>query len=102
MSEEKQVLKCLYLVEFIIDNQVNELYVGFCNQNELFENIKMTYSNNKKFIDVINHILKMLYNQQNENNNQGTVQKSNTNLLDIDDGSNNNQQGNTNFFRRYF
>ena len=98
----KMFLKCLYLVEFIIDNQVNELYDGFCNQNELFENIKMTYSNNKKFIDVINHILKMLYNQQNENNNQGTVQKSNTNLLDIDDGSNNNQQGNTNLLEDIF
>ena len=90
----KMFLKCLYLVEFIVDNQVNELYDGFANQQELFENIKMTYSNNKKVIEVVNHILKMLNNQNNEsnvNNNQG-----NTNLLDIDEGNNNNNQGNNN------
>ena len=102
----KMFLKCLYLIEFIIDNQVNELYDGFSNQNDLFENIKITYSNNKKVTEVINHILKMLYNQQNENNNQGNVQKSNANLLDIDDGSNNNvnnnQQGNNNLLEDIF
>ena len=43
----KMFLKCLYLVEFIVDNQVHELYDGFANQQKLFENIKMTYSNNK-------------------------------------------------------
>ena len=101
----KMFLKCLYLVEFIIDNQVNELYDGFSNQNELFENIKITYSNNKKVTDVINHILKMLYNQQNENSNQGNIQKGNANLLDIEDGSNNNvnnNQGNTNLLEDIF
>ena len=101
----KMFLKCLYLVEFIIDNQVNELYDGFSNQNELFENIKITYSNNKKVTEVINHILKMLYNQQNENSNQGNIQKGNANLLDIEDGSNNNvnnNQGNTNLLEDIF
>ena len=101
----KMFLKCLYLIEFIIDNQVNELYDGFSNQNELFENIKITYSNNKKVTDVINHILKMLYNQQNENSNQGNIQKGNANLLDIEDGSNNNvnnNQGNTNLLEDIF
>ena len=101
----KMFLKCLYLVEFIIDNQVNELYDGFSNQNELFKNIKITYSNNKKVTDVINHILKMLYNQQNENSNQGNIQKGNANLLDIEDGSNNNvnnNQGNTNLLEDIF
>ncbi|MCQ2816482.1 MAG: hypothetical protein MJ252_04360 [archaeon] len=57
----KMLTKCLYLVEAICENKVIDLYDAFEEQLELLDNIRSTYSNNRKIVDLVGHIFK-IYN----------------------------------------
>ena len=96
--------KCLYVVEYLIEDKVDELYQAFEERQEMFEDIYKVYYNNKKIGEVVKHILKMFGNENvsninnnaynvnvdNRNNEYNNQQQSNVNLLDIGDDDNAN------------
>ena len=114
-DKNKMLAKCLYVVEYLIEDKVDELYQAFEERQEMFEDIYKVYYNNKKIGEVVKHILKMFGNENvsnfnnnayyanidNRNNeynnqlNQQQSQQSNVNLLDIGDDDNANTNVNS-------
>lgn len=113
----KTLTKCLYLVDYLIQNKLEDIYEAFEERRELFTNIKASYPTNKKINDICNNIInayegsepKSGYQQQKDiiqndtNNNTNNVllldidfpeQNNNTDLLNPVDQPNTNSNSN--------
>ena len=109
------LIKCLYLISYIIDSKIEDLFEVFSDNQQIFIDIKSTLGNNRKISELTEQILQFLgveSNQGNESNdyqnfesgkdndkilqnNDSNINKTNTNLLDFGD-QNNNNNGNNN------
>ena len=101
-EKTKLLIKCLYLIEYLVENRVEDLYDAFDERADLFEEIRNEFISNRKINEITAHILKMYnieattegYSQMNNETENKQKQQSqiaqNVNLLDIDDGSNTN------------
>ena len=102
-EQTKLLTKCLYLIEYLVEKRVEDLYDAFDERADLFEEIRKEFISNRKINEITAHILKMYnieattegYSQmKNEAENKQQQQPSqvsqNVNLLDIDEGNNNN------------
>lgn len=107
----KMLTKCLYLIEAIAENKVDDLYEAFEEKIDFLMEIKLAYSNNRKINEIINHIIK-IYNpsftedgysaMQNKGNQSEVNQPSNPSLLDIGDNKESNQNTNDNLLGDIF
>ena len=101
-EKTKLLTKCLYLIEYLVENRVEDLYDAFDERADLFEEIRKEFISNRKINEITAHILKMYnieattegYSQMNNETENKQQQQSqvaqNVNLLDIDDGNNTN------------
>ena len=71
-EKSKMLIKCLYVIEYLVEDKVEDLYQAFEEQQEMFEDIAKIYVNCRKIVDVVNHILKMLRNENEANDNYYT------------------------------
>ena len=98
----KMLTKCLYLIEFVVDNRVEDLYAAFDERQELFEDIKGTFSSNRKIVDLCAHIIKIFnpssnvegYNNMANSQPQPQQPQHNMDLLDIGDDTQPNSNAN--------
>lgn len=100
-EKTKLLTKCLYLIEYLVENRVDDLYDAFDERADMFEEIRKVFISNRKINEITAHILKMYnieattegYSQMNnedEKQQQQSQVAQNANLLDIDEGNNNN------------
>ena len=107
------LIKCLYLISYIIDSKIQDLFEVFSDNQQIFIDMKSTFGNNRKISELTEQILQFLgvetnqgntgndyqnfeNNNANDNNQQNNnVNNANTNLLDFDSGDQNNNNGNT-------
>ena len=105
------LIKCLYLISYICDSKIQDLFEVFLDNQQIFEDIKSTLGKNRRVSELVDQILQLLgvevnqesrndyqnFENKNINNNQNEQPTSqvnnNTNLLDFDspDQSNNNK-----------
>lgn len=71
-EKNKMLIKCLYVIEYLVEDKVEDLYQAFEERQEMFEDIAKVYANCRKMVDVVNHILKMLRNENEVNDNYYT------------------------------
>lgn len=71
-EKSKMLIKCLYVIEYLVEDKVEDLYQAFEERQEMFEDIAKIYVNCRKIVDVVNHILKMLRNENEANDNYYT------------------------------
>ena len=116
------LIKCLYLISYIIDSKIEDLFEVFSDNQQIFIDIKSTLGNNRKISELTEQILQFLgveSNQGNESNdyqnfesgkdndkilqnNDSNINKTNTNLLDFGDQNNNNNGNNNNLLEDIF
>ena len=115
------LIKCLYLISYIVDSKIPDLFEVFMDNQQIFEEIKATLGKNRRVTELVEQILQLLgveVNQRNgndyqnfENNNintnnqneQPTSQVNNANLLDFDSGDKgNNNTGNIDLLEDIF
>ena len=109
------LIKCLYLISYIVDSKIEDLFEVFSDNQQIFIDIKSTLGNNKKISELTEQILEFLgveSNQGNEVNdyqnfesgkandkilqhNESNANQANTNLLDFGEQNNNNGNNNT-------
>ena len=109
------LIKCLYLISYIVDSKIEDLFEVFSDNQQIFIDIKSTLGNNRKISELTEQILEFLgveSNQGNEvndyqnfesgkandkilQNNESNVNQANTNLLDFGDQNDNNGNNNT-------
>lgn len=96
----------MYVIEAILTSRVEELYQGFYDYKELFEEIKVHFSENKKVLDILNTIFlalgmpgfslsKKQQNDFNKNNNNANLNYNNSAQLIS------NNQSNINLFEGF-
>ena len=117
------LIKCLYLISYIVDSKIQDLYEAFGDNQQLFEDIKATLGQNRRVSELIVQILQFLgveasqgggsdyqnfdnaKNYQNQNEQPTSqVNNNNTNLLEFDSGdqTNNKTAGNINLLEDIF
>lgn len=95
-EKTKLLTKCLYLIEHLIKEKVEDLYDAFDERVDLFEDIRKVFSTDRKIVEITTHILKMYnataekdgYNQIKNEKQQPEQQSKvaqNANLIEIDD-----------------
>ena len=109
------LIKCLYLISYIVDSKIEDLFEVFSDNQQIFIDIKSTLGNNRKISELTEQILEFLgveSNQGNEvndyqnfesgkandkilQNNESNVNQANTNLLDFGEQNDNNGNNNT-------
>ena len=115
IDKTNTLIKCLYLITYIIDSKIQDLFEVFSDNQQIFIDIKSTFTNNKKIHELTEQILQFLGVEINENNNTNDYQNfenknieennlqnnqisntnnTNANLLDFDGGDQNNNNGN--------
>ena len=55
------LIKCLYLVMYIIDSKIQDLYEVFLDNQQIFTDIKNTFPNNRKISELTEQILQIFY-----------------------------------------
>ena len=109
------LIKCLYLISYIVDSKIEDLFEVFSDNQQIFIDIKSTLGNNRKINELTEQILqffgvestqgnevsdyqKFESSKTNDNilqNNDSNSNKANANLLDFGDQNNNNGNNNT-------
>ena len=110
------LIKCLYLISYILDSKIQDLFEVFSDNQQIFIDMKSTFGNNRKIIELTEQILQFLgvevnhenddndyQNFENNNNNVNNQQENqisnnnanNVDLLDFDSGDKNNNGNNT-------
>ena len=93
------LIKCLYLVMYIIDSKIQDLYEVFLDNQQIFIDIKNTFHNNKKISELTEQILQLFGiegNKNSDNNNNDYQNFENNNNINEKNNNNNNEQNNMN------
>ena len=72
------LIKCLYLISYIIDSKIQDLFEVFSENQQIFIDIKSTLGNNRKVSELTDQILQFLgveINQGNEVNDYQNFEK---------------------------
>ena len=126
-EQTNMLIKCLYLIAYIIDSKIKDLFEVFSDNQQIFFDIKSSFINNKKINELTEQILQFLgvevknendnndyqnfenndnNNNENEKNQKEIQATNNINLLDFDSGDNNNnanhKTGNINLLEDIF
>ena len=109
------LIKCLYLISYILDSKIQDLFEVFSDNQQIFIDMKSTFGTNRKIIELTEQILQFLgvevnhenddndyQNFENNNNNVNNQQENqisnnnvnNVDLLDFDSGDKNNNGNN--------
>ena len=113
------LIKCLYLISYLVDSKIPDLYDLFLKNKDMFTNIKSNFRQNKKICELIEQILHLLGDEGSQDNPSDDYQKfqsgeqikiteeppQNKNLLDLDNGEQNNNlnsSGNINLLEDIF
>ena len=54
------LIKCLYLISYIVDSKIQDLYEVFLDNQHIFEEIKATLGNNRRVSELVEQILQLL------------------------------------------
>ena len=117
------LIKCLYLISYIVDSKIQDLFEVFLDNQQIFEDIKAALGRNRRVSELVDQILQLLgvevnqrsgndyqnFENNNLNNNNQNEQptsqvNNNANLLDFDTGDkvNNNNTGNIDLLEDIF